>query len=341
MSGAREIAVPVISMTITLAAVYAPIGFVSGLTGALFREFAFTLAGAVDRLRHHRAHAVADDVLEAAEAPSLGSGRFVRFLDRMFEQSASSAMSAGCTARSNYRPVTLLVLAGVMAATGLMYVTTQKELAPEEDQGILFNIVKTPPATQPRLSRAGRPTNSARCSTRCRRRSTSSPSTAWAATCIRRSPASCSSRGRSASARRSRSCRGCSRKVAGIAGAQVFTFPPPSLPGSTGGTAGAVRHHHHGRLRAARAGAREDADRGAEERPVHLHRQRPEVRHAADRAEDRPRQGQPPRHHDAGHRRLARDAARRQLRQPFQPLRPQLSGHPAGAARVPPDARTG
>ena len=47
LTGAREIAVPVISMTITLAAVYAPIGFVSGLTGALFREFAFTLAGAV------------------------------------------------------------------------------------------------------------------------------------------------------------------------------------------------------------------------------------------------------------------------------------------------------
>ena len=45
--GAREIVYPVIAMTITLAAVFAPIGFVSGLTGALFREFAFTLAGAV------------------------------------------------------------------------------------------------------------------------------------------------------------------------------------------------------------------------------------------------------------------------------------------------------
>jgi multidrug efflux pump len=45
--GAREITGPVIAMTITLAAVYAPIGFTSGLTGALFREFAFTLAGAV------------------------------------------------------------------------------------------------------------------------------------------------------------------------------------------------------------------------------------------------------------------------------------------------------
>ncbi len=47
LKGAREIAGPVVSMTITLAAVYAPIGFVSGLTGALFREFAFTLAGSV------------------------------------------------------------------------------------------------------------------------------------------------------------------------------------------------------------------------------------------------------------------------------------------------------
>ena len=45
--GAREIAGPVIAMTITLAAVYAPIGFLTGLTGSLFREFAFTLAGAV------------------------------------------------------------------------------------------------------------------------------------------------------------------------------------------------------------------------------------------------------------------------------------------------------
>src|SRR3546814_4615794 len=45
--GAREIVTPVIAMTFTLAAVYAPIGLMGGLTGALFREFAFTLAGSV------------------------------------------------------------------------------------------------------------------------------------------------------------------------------------------------------------------------------------------------------------------------------------------------------
>ena len=61
--GAREIVGPVIAMTITLAAVYAPIGFLSGLTGTLFREFAFTLAGAVIISGIVAHHALADDVL--------------------------------------------------------------------------------------------------------------------------------------------------------------------------------------------------------------------------------------------------------------------------------------
>ncbi len=142
--GAREIAVPVISMTITLAAVYAPIGFVSGLTGALFREFAFTLAGAV----------VVSGVIALTLSPMMASkllkheqssGRFVRFLDRTFE-SLRRRYERRLHRTLNFRPVTLLILAGVIGATGIMYVTTQKELAPEEDQGILFNIVKSPQA---------------------------------------------------------------------------------------------------------------------------------------------------------------------------------------------------
>jgi multidrug efflux pump len=142
--GAREIAVPVISMTITLAAVYAPIGFVSGLTGALFREFAFTLAGAV----------IVSGVIALTLSPmmcsrlltsELSSGRFVKYLDRMFD-GLKHRYQRRLGRTLNYRPVTLLVVAGVIVATGLMYVTAQKELAPEEDQGILFNLVKTPPA---------------------------------------------------------------------------------------------------------------------------------------------------------------------------------------------------
>ena len=144
LAGAREITVPVISMTITLAAVYAPIGFVSGLTGALFREFAFTLAGAV----------VVSGVVALTLSPMMASrllkaghsgGRFVQFLDRTFD-SLRSRYQRRLNRTLDHRPVTLVILAGVMAATVIMYLSSQQELAPEEDQGILFNIVKTPQA---------------------------------------------------------------------------------------------------------------------------------------------------------------------------------------------------
>src|SRR5215468_5031347 len=142
LKGAREIAVPVISMTITLAAVYAPIGFVSGLTGALFREFAFTLAGAV----------VVSGVIALTLSPMMASkllrpgtsgGRFVGFLDRTFER-LKRRYQRRLHRTLEGRPATLLILAGVIAAVGIMYTTSQRELAPTEDQGILFNIVKTP-----------------------------------------------------------------------------------------------------------------------------------------------------------------------------------------------------
>jgi multidrug efflux pump len=142
--GAREIAVPVVSMTITLAAVYAPIGFVSGLTGALFREFAFTLAGAV----------IVSGVIALTLSPMMCSrllssevseGRFVRWLDRLFD-GLKNRYERRLSRSLNFRPVAILVLVGVLGATGLMYATAQKELAPEEDQGILFNVVKTPAA---------------------------------------------------------------------------------------------------------------------------------------------------------------------------------------------------
>jgi len=85
MLGAREITGPVISMTITLAAVYAPIGFVSGLTGALFREFAFTLAGAVI-VSGIVALTLSPMMCSLLLKPPQGEARgFVAFLDRMFD----------------------------------------------------------------------------------------------------------------------------------------------------------------------------------------------------------------------------------------------------------------
>jgi hydrophobe/amphiphile efflux-1 (HAE1) family protein len=141
--GAREIVYPVIAMTITLAAVFAPIGFVSGLTGTLFREFAFTLAGAV----------IVSGVIAITLSPMMCSkllkhhsgkgGGLTGWLDRRFE-SLKSRYQRRLHRTLNYRPVTVLVLLGLIAGSVLMYMTTQRELAPEEDQGILFTLVKTP-----------------------------------------------------------------------------------------------------------------------------------------------------------------------------------------------------
>ena len=143
--GAREILYPIIAMTVTLAAVYAQIAFVSGLTGVLFREFALTLAGAV----------IVSGVIAVTLSPMMCSkllkaenehsrpGWLTRKLDALFE-GLKNRYQRRLHRTLNFRPVTVLVLVGVVAATGLMYMTTQKALAPEEDQGILFSIVKTP-----------------------------------------------------------------------------------------------------------------------------------------------------------------------------------------------------
>jgi hydrophobe/amphiphile efflux-1 (HAE1) family protein len=140
LQGAREIALPVISMTITLAAVYAPIGFTSGLTGTLFREFAFTLAGAV----------VVSGVIALTLSPMMCSkllkiekGRFASFLDRMFE-GTKRRYQRRLHNSLNYRPAMIFLLVCVLAATALTYQTTQRELAPEEDQGALFALVNSP-----------------------------------------------------------------------------------------------------------------------------------------------------------------------------------------------------
>ncbi len=143
--GAREIVYPVIAMTITLAAVFAPIAFVSGLTGALFREFAFTLAGAVivsGVIALTLSPMMCSKLLRGRPAGEASTG-LTGWLDRRFE-GLKQRYQRRLHGTLKYRPVTILVLVGVIAATGLMYMTTQRELAPEEDQGILFTMIKTP-----------------------------------------------------------------------------------------------------------------------------------------------------------------------------------------------------
>ena len=119
--GAREIVGPVISMTITLAAVYAPIGFLGGLTGALFREFAFTLAGAV----------IVSGVIALTLSPMMCSvllrpheqGWFARKVDAVF--SASTRWYGRQLDRSlDYRPVTALFAVSILFLVGFMYQNT-------------------------------------------------------------------------------------------------------------------------------------------------------------------------------------------------------------------------
>src|SRR6266700_3400841 len=140
--GAREIAGPVISMTLTLAAVYTPIGFLGGVTGTLFREFAFTLAGAV----------IISGIVAVTLSPMMCSllltrtsaqGRFARLIDRGFS-SLADAYGRRLQRSLDYRPVTALFAVAVFAVLVFMYLNTKKELAPEEDQGVLFALTKAP-----------------------------------------------------------------------------------------------------------------------------------------------------------------------------------------------------
>src|SRR6476660_5742332 len=141
MQGAREIVGPVISMTITLAAVYAPIGFLGGLTGSLFREFAFTLAGSV----------IVSGVIALTLSPMMCSillrsaeeGRFARLVNRVF--GAMTRWYGRQLDRSlDYRPITGLFALTMLGLVGFLYMHTSKELAPEEDQGIVFSVTKAP-----------------------------------------------------------------------------------------------------------------------------------------------------------------------------------------------------
>jgi multidrug efflux pump len=140
IDAARELVGPIVAMTITLAAVYAPVGIQGGLTGALFREFAFTLAAAV----------IVSGVVALTLSPMMasrilragGSERgFSGWINRRFEalRAAYTRVLAGTL---NYRPVVLVLWAMVTLLIVPFYLFSQRELAPAEDQGVVFGIVQ-------------------------------------------------------------------------------------------------------------------------------------------------------------------------------------------------------
>ena len=148
---ARELGGPIIAMTVVLIAVYVPIGFQKGLTGALFTEFAFTLAGAV----------TVSAVVALTLSPMMCAtffrteqeeNRFVKFIDHQFErvQSGYKRMLHGTLATWSV----VIVMAGILLlATIALGMTSQSQLAPEEDQGIVAGqIVGAPNATADQMN---------------------------------------------------------------------------------------------------------------------------------------------------------------------------------------------
>lgn len=142
IKGAREIAVPVISMTITLAAVYAPIGFMGGLTGALFKEFAFSLAAAVF-ISGIIALTLSPMMCSKVLRPVTEQGRFATIIDEKFEK-LKAFYHRRLEGALRYRPVILLMAVTVLFSCYFLYSNSQQELAPDEDQSVLFLSATAP-----------------------------------------------------------------------------------------------------------------------------------------------------------------------------------------------------
>ena len=143
IDAARELVGPIIAMTITLAAVYAPVGIQGGLTGALFREFAFTLAGAV----------LVSGVVALTLSPMMGSRLlksgasergFAGIINRNFER-VRSWYASTLAGTLQYRPVVLVLWGIVILLIVPFYMFSQRELAPAEDQGVVFGVIQASP----------------------------------------------------------------------------------------------------------------------------------------------------------------------------------------------------
>jgi multidrug efflux pump len=140
ISAARELVGPIIAMTLTLAAVYTPVAIQGGLTGTLFREFAFTLAGAV----------IVSGIVALTLSPMMGSRLlragdaehgFAGMINRHFEI-VRRAYEKRLTGTLKYRGAVYMLWIAVMLLIVPFYLFSQKELAPQEDQGVVFGIVQ-------------------------------------------------------------------------------------------------------------------------------------------------------------------------------------------------------
>jgi multidrug efflux pump len=145
LAGARELAGPIIAMSVVLVAVYVPIGFMGGLTGALFTEFAYSLAGAV----------AVSAVVALTLSPMMCSRmlrpvienekhRFLTLFNRFFRR-LRSRYEADLHATLDHLPVVAVFAVIILVSNYFLYMTSKSELAPQEDQGILITLVTAAP----------------------------------------------------------------------------------------------------------------------------------------------------------------------------------------------------
>ena len=142
LQGARELIGPIIAMTITLAAVYTPIALQGGLTGALFREFALTLAGAVfisGVVALTLSPMMSANLLRAGGSDKGFAGVVNRTFDR-FRDWYGSHLDRTLQARS----AVYTVWGALSLLAVVFYIQSQKEQAPTEDQGVIFGIMTAP-----------------------------------------------------------------------------------------------------------------------------------------------------------------------------------------------------
>jgi len=145
---ARELGAPIIAMTVVLIAVYVPIGFQSGLTGALFTEFAFTLAGAV----------TISAIIALTLTPMMSSriltyvdrkqpnweGKLVNFIDARFDE-VHRVYTRLLSSSLETIPVTLVFAALIFASIYFLAAGAKSELAPQEDEGAAIAFLSSAP----------------------------------------------------------------------------------------------------------------------------------------------------------------------------------------------------
>ena len=229
--GAREIVGPVIAMTITLAAVYAPIGFMGGVTGSLFREFAFALAGAVI-ISGVVALTLSPVLCSLVLKPGMNESGFARRINNVFSK-IEGFYGRRLKSTLDYRPVTVLFAVCILGLLVFMFIGARKELAPEEDQGVVVVASKAPQyanidyaMTYARdMERIFKDTPEVESTFVLS--GMDGPSNGFGGFTLK----DWSERDRSAAEIQ----QDIQQKVGGIEGMQVFAFSIPPLPGSSGG----------------------------------------------------------------------------------------------------------